>query len=132
MSQANSQADGRSEPQASAPADQVDTEAVIAYLRSLQNEICSALEQADGSSRFIHDRWERAEGGGGESRVLTDGAVFEQAGVNFSFVSGSKLPPSATAQRPELIDAPWIAAGVSLVIHPLNPYVPTTHANVRF
>lgn len=140
MSQPNrpthDQVQGPASHQAGSPADphdsQVDTAAVIAYLRSLQNDICTGLEQADGTGRFQHDSWERAEGGGGESRVLTDGAVFEQAGVNFSYVSGSKLPPSATAQRPELIDAPWIAAGVSLVIHPLNPYVPTTHANVRF
>jgi coproporphyrinogen III oxidase len=109
-----------------------DTVAVLAYLRGLQDRICAALEQTDGAGRFQSDRWERAEGGGGESRVLRHGAVFEQAGVNFSHVMGAKLPPSATVQRPELADADWIACGVSLVIHPWNPYVPTTHANVRF
>jgi coproporphyrinogen III oxidase len=110
----------------------IDADAVLAYLRGLQDRICSALEAADGAAKFASDKWERAEGGGGESRVLRGGAVFEQAGVNFSHVMGTRLPPSATAQRPELADAPWVAMGVSLVIHPRNPYVPTTHANVRF
>ncbi len=109
-----------------------DSAAVLDYLRGLQDRICAALEQLDGRATFRRDAWQRAEGGGGESRVLRNGAVFEQAGVNFSHVMGHKLPPSATAQRPELADAKWLAAGVSLVIHPLNPYVPTTHANVRF
>jgi len=109
-----------------------DSAAVLDYLRSLQERICAAIEAIDGSGRFRRDAWQRAEGGGGESRVLRNGAVFEQAGVNFSHVMGQKLPPSATALRPELADAQWIAAGVSLVFHPLNPYVPTTHANVRF
>lgn len=109
-----------------------DADAVLAYLRGLQDRICSALEQADGTAKFASDRWDRAEGGGGESRVLRDGAVFEQAGVNFSHVMGARLPASATAQRPELAEAQWMATGVSLVIHPWNPYVPTTHANVRF
>jgi coproporphyrinogen III oxidase len=109
-----------------------DSDAVLAYLRNLQDRICTALEAVDGGAQFRHDRWERAEGGGGESRVLRDGAVFEQAGVNFSHVLGTKLPPAATAQRPELAGASWMATGVSLVIHPRNPYVPTTHANVRF
>jgi coproporphyrinogen III oxidase len=109
-----------------------DPGAVLDYLQGLQDQICSALEEVDGSARFRSDRWQRAEGGGGDTRVLRDGAVFEQAGVNFSHVTGSKLPPSATAQRPELANAQWMATGVSLVIHPLNPYVPTTHANVRF
>lgn len=109
-----------------------DAAPVIAYLRELQDGICAALEEIDGRARFRHDRWERAEGGGGESRVLSNGGVFEQAGVNFSLVTGSALPASATAQRPQLAGAKWIATGVSLVLHPLNPYVPTTHANVRF
>lgn len=110
----------------------IDVDAVLAYLRSLQDRICSALEAADGTAKFARDKWDRTEGGGGESRVLRGGSVFEQAGVNFSHVMGTRLPPSATAQRPELADAPWVAMGVSLVIHPRNPYVPTTHANVRF
>jgi coproporphyrinogen III oxidase len=109
-----------------------DSAAVLSYLRELQDRICAALEQLDGRAKFRRDQWQRAEGGGGESRVLRGGALFEQAGVNFSHVMGQKLPPSATAQRPELADAKWIATGVSLVIHPLNPHVPTTHANVRF
>lgn len=109
-----------------------DADAVLAYLRELQDRICAALEEVDGRARFQRDQWQRPEGGGGESRILRNGAVFEQAGVNFSHVMGAKLPASATAQRPELADASWIAAGVSLVVHPLNPYVPTTHANVRF
>jgi coproporphyrinogen III oxidase len=112
--------------------DTYDSNAVLTYLRDLQERICASLETIDGRAQFRRDQWQRAEGGGGESRVLRNGAVFEQAGVNFSHVMGHKLPPSATAQRPELADAKWIAAGVSLVIHPLNPYVPTTHANVRF
>lgn len=109
-----------------------DADTVLAYLRELQDRICAALEAVDGREKFQRDRWQRPEGGGGESRVLRNGAVFEQAGVNFSHVMGAKLPASATAQRPELADANWTAMGVSLVIHPLNPYIPTTHANVRF
>jgi coproporphyrinogen III oxidase len=112
--------------------DAPDVDAVLTYLRELQDRICSALEGADGKASFLHDRWTRSEGGGGESRVLREGNVFEQAGVNFSHVTGASLPASATAQRPELANAPWLAMGVSLVIHPWNPYVPTTHANVRF
>ena len=109
-----------------------DLNAVRAYLLSLQDAICGALEAEDGSARFQEDAWTRAEGGGGRSRVLTEGAVFEKAGVGFSHVSGASLPPSATASRPELAGKPFHALGVSLVIHPRNPYVPTSHANVRF
>jgi coproporphyrinogen III oxidase len=110
----------------------IDAEAVLAYLADLQDRICTAVEQIDGAVRFQEDRWDRPEGGGGRTRVLTGGAVFEQAGVNFSEVSGAQLPPSATAQRPELSGRAFRAMGVSLVIHPHNPYVPTSHANVRF
>jgi coproporphyrinogen III oxidase len=110
----------------------VDAEAVLAYLLDLQDRICTGLEQIDGAARFQEDRWDRPEGGGGRTRVLTGGAVLEQAGVNFSEVSGAQLPPSATAQRPELAGRAFRAMGVSLVIHPHNPYVPTSHANVRF
>jgi len=109
-----------------------NVDAVLAYLRELQDRICAGLEAADGAAKFRRDSWQRPEGGGGETRVLRDGRIFEQAGVNFSHVMGTKLPPSATAQRPELAGASWVAMGVSLVIHPSNPYVPTTHANVRF
>ncbi len=110
----------------------VDKLAVKAFLLQLQEQICAALERSDGSAGFVEDSWERAEGGGGRSRVLTKGAVFEQAGVNFSHVFGDKMPASATAHRPELAGRRFEAMGVSLVIHPNNPYVPTSHANVRF
>lgn len=106
--------------------------AVIGYLHDLHDRITAALEALEPNARFRHDRWDRPSGGGGESRVLRDGAVFEQAGINFSHVVGTELPPSASAHRPELAGAPWVATGISLVIHPLNPHVPTTHANVRF
>jgi len=109
-----------------------DLNAVRTYLLSLQDSICAALEAEDGTARFKEDAWTRAEGGGGRSRVLSEGAIFEKAGVGFSHVSGTSLPPSATAHRPELAGKPWHAVGVSLVIHPRNPYVPTSHANVRF
>jgi coproporphyrinogen III oxidase len=109
-----------------------DIEAVKAYLLGLQEGICSELEQEDGGGRFREDAWDRPQGGGGRSRVLSDGTVFEQAGVNFSHVFGEQLPASATAHRPELAGRHWQAMGVSLVIHPHNPYVPTSHANVRF
>jgi coproporphyrinogen III oxidase len=104
---------------------------VKSYLLQLQDNICDALATEDGSATFITDEWQRPEGGGGRSRVLTDGAVFEKAGVNFSHVRGANLPPSASASRPELAGRNFQALGVSLVIHPLNPYVPTSHANVR-
>ncbi len=107
-------------------------ERVIDYLTGLQNRICSELEQLDGRAKFARDAWQRPGGGGGESRVLSDGKVFEQAGVGFSHVFGDKMPPSATKNRPELAGASFEAVGVSLVIHPRNPYVPTTHANFRF
>jgi coproporphyrinogen III oxidase len=110
----------------------MDIQAVETYLRSLQDKITSTLEELDGKARFQREEWTRPEGGGGESRVLKDGVLFEQAGVNFSDVQGTKLPPSATAHRPELAGRAWRALGVSLVLHPLNPYVPTAHMNVRF
>ena len=122
------------------------TQAVRDYLLGLQDRICRALEQEDGAGRFREDSWSRdhaggaaAEddpepglGGGGRTRVLRHGAVFEQAGVNFSHVTGDRLPPSATAARPELGGRSFEALGVSLVIHPESPHVPTSHANVRF
>ncbi len=109
-----------------------DAAAVKTYLLSLQDRICHALEQEDGTGKFREDAWTRPEGGGGRTRILTEGTVFEKAGVAFSHVTGAKLPPSATAHRPELAGRPWEALGVSLVIHPRNPHVPTSHANVRF
>jgi coproporphyrinogen III oxidase len=109
-----------------------DIGAVHDYLRGLQDRICAAMEAADGEGRFTEDTWQRAEGGGGRSRVMKQGAVFEQAGIGFSDVRGATMPPSATAHRPELAGAPWRAMGVSLVFHPRNPYLPTTHMNVRY
>jgi len=106
-------------------------EEVKAYLLGLQDSICAELAEEDGAADFIVDEWQREEGGGGRSRVLVDGAVFEKAGVNFSHVRGANLPPSASASRPELAGRSFQAMGVSLVIHPHNPYVPTSHANVR-
>jgi coproporphyrinogen III oxidase len=111
---------------------QVDANAVKNYLLSLQDAICHELEAEDGGTAFREDSWTRQGGGGGRSRVLEDGAVFEKAGINFSHVYGEGLPPSATAHRPELAGRTFQAMGVSLVIHPHNPYVPTSHANVRF
>ena len=108
-----------------------DIDRVHDYLTDLQDRICAAIETADGKATFAEDSWTRDEGGGGRTRVLREGAVFEQAGIGFSDVSGTKLPPSATAARPELAGASWRAVGVSLVFHPRNPHVPTTHANVR-
>ncbi|MGB1139468.1 MAG: oxygen-dependent coproporphyrinogen oxidase [Halioglobus sp.] len=104
---------------------------VKSYLLQLQDTICDALAAEDGEAVFITDEWQRPEGGGGRSRVLSDGAVFEKGGVNFSHVQGEGLPPSATASRPELAGRRYEAMGVSLVIHPQNPYVPTSHANIR-
>lgn len=102
------------------------------YLLTLQGSIVAGLEDLDGKATFERDSWKRPGGGGGLSCVLENGAVFEKAGVNFSHVFGTRLPPSATKSRPELAGSGFEAVGVSLVIHPLNPYVPTTHANYRF
>lgn len=109
-----------------------DKAAVKQYLLDLQDRICHALQLEDDRSRFAEENWVREEGGGGRSRVIVDGSVFEKGGVNFSHVYGTQLPPSATAARPELVGRSFEAMGVSLVIHPENPYVPTSHANVRF
>jgi coproporphyrinogen III oxidase len=105
---------------------------VDAYLHSLQDCLCETLQHADGTAGFAEDAWTRAAGGGGRTRVLKQGRVFEQAGVNFSRVTGDTLPASATAHRPQLVGRTWVATGVSLVVHPLNPYVPTSHMNVRY
>ena len=101
------------------------------WLLQLQDQICSTLEKEDGKAHFESSRWQRDEGGGGESRLLRDGGLFEQAGVNFSLVSGDSLPASASAQRPELAGRSFEAMGISMVLHPWNPHVPTTHMNVR-
>ncbi len=105
--------------------------AVRDYLIALQQRITDAIESADGT-RFRRDAWRRDEGGGGESRILTEGRLFERAGINFSDVRGTHLPPSATQERHHIAGAPFEAVGLSLVFHPRNPYVPTTHANLRF
>nr|WP_275447085.1 oxygen-dependent coproporphyrinogen oxidase [Pseudoalteromonas sp. Of7M-16] len=110
----------------------VNLETVKAFLLQLQDDICQGLEQADGSGKFVEDSWERAEGGGGRTRVLKGGTVIEQGGVNYSHVFGASMPASATAHRPELAGRSFHACGVSLVIHPKNPHIPTSHANVRF
>lgn len=111
---------------------QPDKNAVKAYLLALQDSICQQLEQEDGAATFVEETWQREEGGGGRSRVMTEGAVIEKGGVNFSHVFGEQMPASATAHRPELAGRSFEAMGVSLVIHPNNPFVPTSHANVRF
>lgn len=109
----------------------LDIDAVKTFFMELQNRICTELEQADGQARFIEDAWQREAGGGGRTRVITDGALIEKGGVNFSHVFGDQLPASASALRPELAGRSFQAMGVSLVIHPENPHVPTSHANVR-
>jgi coproporphyrinogen III oxidase len=108
-----------------------DLPAAEAWFRDLQDRICAAVARADGIARFHEDAWQRDEGGGGRTRILRDGAVFEQAGIGFSKVMGTSMPAAATAHRPELAGQPWTAMGVSLVFHPHNPHVPTTHMNVR-
>jgi coproporphyrinogen III oxidase len=109
-----------------------DAAPVREYLEGLQDSICRSLEEEDGAAVFREDRWSRAEGGGGRTRVLAEGAVFEKAGVAFSHVTGTTLPAAASARRPELAGKAWGALGVSVVIHPRNPHAPTSHANVRF
>ena len=110
----------------------VDGNAVKEYLLELQDTICAALAAEDGGVSFREDAWQRPQGGGGRSRVLEGGTYIEKAGVNFSHVKGTQLPPSASARRPELAGRGFEAMGLSLIVHPLNPYAPTSHANVRF
>jgi coproporphyrinogen III oxidase len=110
---------------------EIDKQKVKDYLLGLQDDICSAL-QSESSVAWREDNWTRDQGGGGRSRVAADDADFEKVGVNFSHVQGDQLPPTASQSRPELAGRSWQAMGVSLVIHPQNPYVPTAHANVRF
>ena len=109
----------------------IDSKSVLKYLQGLQSRIIEALELVDGKT-FLHDSWNRPEGGGGNSCILEGGNVFERAGVGFSHVLGSKLPPAATIAHPEVAGRAWEAMGVSLVLHPRNPYVPTVHMNIRF
>ena len=107
-------------------------ETVISYFRSLQDSICEGIQQMDGKAIFTEETWERNEGGGGCSRIIAEGAVFEKGGVNFSLISENQLPTSATAHRPKLSGRRYTATGISCVFHPYNPFVPTSHANVRF
>lgn len=109
----------------------IHTQAVFEYLQSLQSKIVEAIELVDGKT-FLHDSWQRPEGGGGTSCMLENGNVFERAGIGFSHVIGNKLPPAASVAHPEAAGRPWEAMGVSLVFHPHNPYIPTVHMNVRF
>jgi coproporphyrinogen III oxidase len=109
----------------------MDAGLVRRYLTELQDRITAALERIDGAT-FARDVWVRPEGGGGESRVLSEGSVLERAGVSFSHVMGERLPPSASLRRPEIAGSSFEAMGLSLVLHPRNPHVPTTHCNVRF
>lgn len=112
--------------------DAVDAGAVRSYLEALQSRYCDAFEAIDGGATFRRDAWTRPEGGGGDTRALESGRVFAKGGVNFSHVRGEELPPSATAARPQLAGRRFEAMGVSLVMHPDNPFAPTSHANVRF
>jgi coproporphyrinogen III oxidase len=109
----------------------VNTQAVFDYLQGLQARIIESVELVDGKT-FLHDGWQRPEGGGGNSCMLEEGNVFERAGIGFSHVLGNKLPPAASVAHPEAAGRQWEAMGVSLVFHPRNPYVPTVHMNVRF
>lgn len=110
---------------------ELDLRSVSAYLKSLQTTVCDALQAEEPDASFFEDCWTHARGGGGITRVMRGGQTFEQAGVNFSHVSGEQMPAAATAHRPELGGRRFQAMGVSLVVHPLNPRVPTSHANVR-
>ena len=107
-------------------------ENIKSFFLELQDDICKQLENADGGAKFSTDQWKREQGGGGRTRVMGNGNVIEKGGVNFSHVSGDSMPASATAHRPELAGRSFQAMGVSLVVHPHNPYVPTSHMNVRF
>lgn len=111
---------------------QATTSEISTYLKELQDNLCKALENADQSRQFQEEIWQHNEAGGGRTRVLDNGGIFEQAGVNFSHVSGTALPKAATQHRPELQGCRFQAMGVSLVLHPHNPFIPTSHANVRF
>lgn len=110
----------------------IDIEVVRDYMLALQDRICSELEEEDGGVRFKEDIWNREAGGGGRTRIASDGEVFERVGINYSHVLGQSLPPAATSNRPDLAGRSYQAMGVSLVTHPRNPHVPTSHFNVRF
>lgn len=110
----------------------VNTNNIKDYLLNLQESICKGIEKIDGVAQFQEDIWQHPQGGGGKSRVILNGGVFEKGGVNLSHVYGKELPGAILANKPELVDYSFQAMGVSLVLHPLNPFVPTTHMNVRF
>jgi coproporphyrinogen III oxidase len=118
-------------PKTSVPPENAKTR-VSQFMQTLQDEICTGLEALDGKGKFQEDSWQREEGGGGRSRVLTDGNIFEQGGVNFSEVWGNHLPPSILQQRPEAEGHSFYATGTSMVLHPKNPYIPTVHLNYRY
>lgn len=121
------------QPTSSQPLPPTDAkERVSQWMKQIQDKICQALESADGAGKFQQDEWEREEGGGGRSRVLREGNVLEQGGVNFSEVWGSHLPPSILTQRPEAAGHKFYATGTSMVLHPRNPYIPTVHLNYRY
>ncbi|MEM9542000.1 MAG: oxygen-dependent coproporphyrinogen oxidase [Cyanobacteria bacterium P01_E01_bin.42] len=110
-----------------------DSQARISqFMKDIQDEICQGLEALDGAEKFREDAWQREEGGGGRSRVMRNGRIFEQGGVNFSEVWGKQLPPSILKQRPEAEGHGFYATGTSMVLHPLNPYIPTIHLNYRY
>ena len=117
---------------ASDPSAPAQLSRVKAYLMDLQDRLCVALEGADGLALFEEDAWQREQGGGGRTRVIAEGNIFEKGGVNFSHVYGASLPPSATAVRPTLAGRHFNAMGVSWVLHPRSPHIPTAHGNVRF
>ena len=110
----------------------IDKQAVQTFLLDLQDRICTRFEALDDSASFVEDAWDRPQGGGGKTRVLNSGSIFEKGGANYSHVFGDQLPPSASAGRPELAGRSFEAFGVSVVMHPDNPFIPTSHANVRF
>src|SRR5690554_2491938 len=132
MSESSNEANNGRNKEPGTDALATDVEAVRTFLLQLQDDICSRLEALDSKKRFHEDAWQRERGGSGITRVISDGAVFEKGGVNFSHVFGDALPPAASASRPELAGRSFQAMGVSLVIHPDNPFVPTSHANFRF
>jgi len=111
----------------------IDAKAQVSeFMQSFQDQICAGLEELDGKAKFKQDQWQREEGGGGRSRVMTEGRIFEKGGVNFSEVYGSHLPPSILKQYPEAANQIFYATGTSMVLHPRNPYVPTVHLNYRY
>lgn len=129
---AHPEAQGQVQPMVAGAPPSDSRERVGQWMRQIQDEICQGLEAADGAGQFREDSWERPEGGGGRSRVISNGGIFEQGGVNFSEVWGTQLPPSILTQRPEAAGHGFYATGTSMVLHPKNPYIPTVHLNYRY